>query len=263
MANLKEHIQSVNNKNEKVLSIFLTAGFPNKNKFVDLACKVFDAGADIIELGIPFSDPLADGPVIQHSSHLAIQNGVSIKDVLTYTEQIKNKNDKPIVLMGYANPILNYGKNNFFRDAKQAGVHGLIISDVPLEEYDSFFEEQNDLDVVLLTTPTSTEDRIMEIDERSKGFIYCVSVTGTTGIRKEFSSETLNSLKSTHSIVKNKMLVGFGISSPENIKQISPFCDGVIVGSAVIKRLMNGDYKIDVEETVKLVNQLKEVCKTV
>ncbi len=260
MVNLKEHIQSVNDENEKVLSIFLTAGFPDKHKFVDLACKVFDAGADIIEIGIPFSDPLADGPVIQHSSHIAIQNGVSIKDVLSYTEKIKSKNDKPIVFMGYANPILNYGKNNFFRDAKQAGADGLIIPDVPLEEYDSFFEEQNDLDVVLLTTPTSTQDRIMEVDKRSKGFIYCVSVIGTTGIRKEFSDETLNSLKSTHSIVKNKMLVGFGISSPDNIKQISPYCDGVIVGSAVIKKLMNGNYKKDVEETLHLIKELKKSC---
>ncbi len=263
MANLKEHIQSVNDKNEKALSIFLTAGFPDKHKFVDLACKVFDAGADIVEIGIPFSDPLADGPVIQHSSYIAIQNGVSIKDVLTYSEQIKNKNNKPIVLMGYANPILNYGNNNFFRDAKQAGADGLIIPDVPLEEYDSFFEDQKDLDVILLTTPNSTEDRIRKIDAMSKGFVYCVSVSGTTGIRKEFSKETLNSLKSTHSIVKNKMLVGFGISSPDNIKQISQYCDGVIVGSAVLKKLMNGNYKDDLEETDKLINQLKEACKII
>jgi len=263
MSKLREHIQSVNNKNEKALSIFLTAGFPNKDSFVDLACKVFDAGADILELGIPFSDPLADGPVIQHSSHLAIQNGINIKDVLEYTETIKSKKNKPVVLMGYANPILNYGKSNFFRDASAAGVDGLIVPDVPLEEYDSFFQDQKDLDVILLTTPTSTEERIRKIDEMSKGFVYCVSVTGTTGIRKDFSEETLNSLKSTHSIVKNKMLVGFGISNPENIKQVSSFCDGVIVGSAVIKKLMNGNYKDDLEETDKLINQLKEACKII
>ncbi len=263
MSKLKEYIQSINNKNEKALSIFLTAGFPDKQNFVDLACKVFEAGADILELGIPFSDPLADGPVIQHSSHLAIQNGINIKDVLVYAKAIKSKKNKPIVLMGYANPILNFGKTNFFRDASAAGVDGLIIQDVPIEEYDSFFQDQKDLDIILLTTPTSSEERIRKIDETSKGFVYCVSVTGTTGIRKDFSEETLNSLKATHSIVKNKMLVGFGISTPENIKQISPYCDGVIVGSAVIKKLMNDNYKKDVEETLKLVKKLKEACKTV
>jgi len=263
MLKLQEYIQSINNINEKALSIFLTAGFPNKDHFVDLACKVFDAGADILELGIPFSDPLADGPIIQHSSHLAIQNGINIEDVLKYTERIKSKKNKPVVLMGYANPILNYGKSNFFRDASAAGVDGLIVPDVPIEEYDSFFQDQKELDIILLTTPTSTEERIKRIDETSKGFVYCVSVTGTTGIRKDFSEETLNSLKSTHSIVKNKMLVGFGISTPENIKQISPYCDGVIVGSAVIKKLMIGNYKDDLEETDKLVNQLKEACKII
>jgi tryptophan synthase alpha chain len=163
--------------------------------------------------------------------------------------------------MGYANPILHYGKSDFFRDAKDAGADGLIIPDVPVEEYDSFFEDQKELDVILLTTPTSTEERIRKIDEKSKGFVYCVSVTGTTGIRKEFSKETLESLKTTHSIVKNKMLVGFGISSPENIRQVSPFCDGVIVGSAVIKKLMNSDYKKDVEKTFNLIKNLKQASK--
>jgi tryptophan synthase alpha chain len=261
LSRLSEHLVSINNKNEKALSVFLTAGFPDKNNFTDLAAAVLNNGADLIELGVPFSDPLADGPVIQQSSHTALNNGINTKMVLTFTEKIKSKINKPIILMGYANPILNYGTEKFLKDANNAGADGLIVPDIPVEEFDLFFQnKQNGLDVILLTTPTSSEHRIKTIDEHSSGFVYCVSVTGTTGMRKNFSEETLCSLKRTYSLIKkNKMLIGFGVSSKENIIEISPYCDGVIVGSAVINKLMN-DNSQNFNETLKFINELKSAC---
>lgn len=259
MATIKETISAINDKGEKALSVFLTAGFPEKGNFVDMALQILDAGADMLEIGIPFSDPLADGPVIQQSSQIALQNGITMRDVFQFTTAIRRKSNKPLVLMGYANPAYRYGLKNFFREAKDAGANGLIIPDIPMEEYDKFFEYAGEgLDVILLATPASGAERTKAIDEKSKGFVYCVSVLGTTGARKEFSPETIAALAGIRSAVqKNKMLVGFGISGPANVKQIAPHCDGVIVGSAIVRSLSeNGAAK-----TLELVAALKEACK--
>lgn len=259
MSYIQNYIEGLNKQKRKVLSIFLTAGFPEKNNFVDLVKNIFDAGADMIELGIPFSDPLADGPVIQASSKAALDNGVNLKNVFTYAESIGVHSNKPIVIMGYANPIRKYGIKNFLNDAVNSGIKGLIVPDVPLEEYDFFFTDKNEnLDVILLTTPTSADDRIQMIDSKSEGFVYCVSVTGTTGVKNNFSSNTIDNIRRTYSLIKkNKMLIGFGISKPEDVKNFFPFCDGVIVGSRIIKSLLDGD-KLD--DTLKIISDLSEVC---
>ncbi len=256
---IKEYIESVNRRGDKVLSVFLTAGFPVKEDFVSLALKVLDAGADMLEIGIPFSDPLADGPVIQQSSQSAINNGVTTADVLRFAAGIRAKTDKPLILMGYGNPVLNYGREKFFNDAAAAGVNGLIIPDVPLGEYDDFFAgKPEELEAIMLTTPQSGEKRIREIDKLSRGFVYCVSVSGTTGARSGFSESELETLAGTREkITQNKMLVGFGISGSETAKQVLPHCDGIIVGSAVIKALMHeGEVG-----AVKLVSELSTCCK--
>lgn len=260
---LDEYINSVNKKNEKALSVFLTAGFPDKKYFTDIASSVLDAGADLLELGIPFSDPLADGPVIQHSSQIALENKINIKSVLEYTSEIKRRSQKPVVLMGYANPVLSYGRKNFFTDALNAGVDGMIIPDVPIDEYDAFYEESSHKpDTIMLTTPYSTEERIKKADQLSNGFIYCVSVYGTTGERTSFSKETLEALERTRKVVKkNKMLIGFGISSAASIRSISPYSDGVIVGSAIIKKLFEFHKGKDLSLVTDYVSSLKEACK--
>ncbi len=260
MSYIKDYIEKLNSKNRKALSIFLTAGFPNKNNFVDLSKQVLDSGADLLELGIPFSDPLADGPIIQASSKIALDNGIKLKDVFSFSEAITSRTDKPVVLMGYANPIRKYGVENFLRDASNSGVKGLIVPDVPLEEYDSFFESGvHKIDVILLTTPTSSEERIKAIDEKSSGFVYCVSITGTTGVKENFSDEVINNISRTRSLIKkNKMMIGFGISKAEDVKTFSPYCDGVIVGSAVIKSLLNND---NYDTTLKLISQLSQACE--
>ncbi len=257
MSFIADTIQSVNSKNRKALSVFLTAGFPRKENFVELARSIYDAGADLLEIGIPFSDPLADGPVIQNSSQVALANGMDLHTVLQMAEAIKKSAARPLILMGYSNPIIHYGFERFDADAANAGVDGLIIPDVPLEEYDDFFGQSNTgIDRILLTTPTSPKERIIEIDRRSSGFVYCVSVTGTTGERNHFDERTLANLQRTyHTLQNNKMLIGFGISSPQDVKQFAPFCDGVIVGSAMIKRLMNSR-----EDALQLIGALRKAC---
>ena len=258
---IRETIVKINENAQKALSIYLTAGYPKVDTFLDLVCKVYDAGADIIELGIPFSDPLADGPVIQKSSETALANGVSLSSTLEMTARIKERVDKQIILMGYANPIMRYGIDKFVSDAKEAKVDGLIIPDIPLEEYKDFFTDKfKDFEVTLLTTPTSSKERIKKIDELSSGFVYCVSLTGTTGVRNNFGDEVKQNLERTYNIIyKNKMMLGFGISSPENINEYKDYTDGFIVGSAVIKSLGEDDEKFT--KTLKLIGELSAACK--
>jgi len=260
MSAIKEHIENINHVGRKALSVYLTSGFPNKNNFVSLALKTFEAGADMIEIGIPFSDPLADGPIIQSSSKSALDNGINLKQTLEYAREIKSKISKPVILMGYANPILKYKLKNFISDSINSGVDGIIIPDLPLEEYNTFFAgDMRKLDTILLTTPTSSIERIKAIDSKSSGFVYCVSVIGTTGMRKQFGQDVLNNLQRTYSNVeKNKMMIGFGISNRNSIKTFSPYCDGLIVGSAVIKKLFDDDSVFS--QTMKLVKELSYAC---
>ena len=259
MSDIGNYIDRLNNKNRKALSVFLTAGFPSRNGFTNIVRGILEAGADMIELGIPFTDPLADGPVIQTSSKTALDNGVNIDYVFNQASELNKFTSKPIILMGYANPILNYGLNNFFKRASDCGVSGLIIPDVPLEEYDFFFEKQQaEIDIILLTTPTSSDERIKAIDLKSKGFVYCVSIVGTTGVKNNFGNETINNLKRTYSLMtKNKMMIGFGISKPEDIRNFSPYCDGVIVGSRITKSLLDND---GLDKTLEIVSKLSGAC---
>ena len=257
MSVIAEYISSKNNRGEKVLNVFLTSGFPDKNNFVELALDVLNAGADMLEIGFPFSDPLADGAIIQSSSQKALDNGINLEQTFEYVSLLKKETEKPLLLMGYANPVLSYGLEKFAVDAKQAGVNGIIIPDVPIEEYDNFFTSSfNELDVVLLITPTTSEERIKLIDNKSRGFVYCVSTSGTTGNFNKHAADNLSFVKKTYSLInKNKMLVGFGISTEKDAEQYSPFCNGIIVGSAIIKSLMNenGNYK----NTLELIKKLK------
>ncbi|MDP2302442.1 MAG: tryptophan synthase subunit alpha [Ignavibacteria bacterium] len=262
MSKIKNYINLALSDKRKILSIFLTAGYPNPNSFVDLAKSIYDAGADFIELGIPSSDPLADGHVIQQSSQRVIEQGINITKVFDYAEELSKYTNKPIIAMGYANPLLSYGIKNFFNDAKNCGISGVIIPDVPIDEYDNFYENNNSgIDIILLTTPTSTDKRIIEIDNKSEGFVYYVSMTGTTGNHQNFDEKSLNTLLKTKSLItKNHILVGFGISNPGDVQKFIPHVAGVISGSAIIKSLGNGTAE-EIDRTLKLVSDMKAECK--
>jgi tryptophan synthase alpha chain len=254
---ISAYIEDKNLRGEKILSVFLTSGFPEKDNFVELALNVLDAGADMLEIGFPFSDPIADGPIIQQSSQTALHNGIDLLNTLNYVKEIKNHTDKPIIIMGYANPLLNYGMEKFADDSKGIGVDGLIVPDIPLDEYDNFFTSKFDrTDIILLITPTTPTARIKMIDEKSSGFVYCVSVAGITGTWKTATKDNLLFIKNAYEQCrKNKVLVGFGISSVEDVKYYKPHCDGVIVGSAVIRSLMNDNSEY--QNTLELVRNLK------
>lgn len=255
---IENYIEDINDNGSKVLSVFLTCGFPEKEAFEELALSVLDAGADMLELGVPFSDPIADGSVIQYSSHIALQNGINLKTCLSITKKIKEQTAKPIILMGYANPFLSYGMDRLASSIKENGVDGVIVPDVPIEEYDSFFGNSLiDTDTILLVSPTSTKDRIVEIGKKSSGFVYCVSVKGITGKKNIIEQSSIEYIKSTKSILENKkVLVGFGIADENSAIEFSNVSDGVIIGSAVINLLKdsNGSFK----ETLDFVSRIKK-----
>lgn len=255
---IADYIDRLNKKKRKALSVFLTAGYPRREGFTDLALEILKNGADMLEIGIPFSDPIADGPVIQQASQTALFAGVKLEDVFRYSEEIRKHTDKPLIMMGYANPVMRFGTGQFLAESRRCGVNGLIIPDVPLEEYETFWGgQQKGTDIIQLTTPTSSEQRIRAIDDCSRGFVYCVSVTGTTGVRNEFDGRVMDTIRRTYQlVVRNKMLIGFGISREEDVKRFAPWCDGVIVGSAVIRLLADKP----VGPALELIRQLDRAC---
>lgn len=245
-------------KKNNLLSIFYTAGFPNLNDTVAIAKVLEDAGADLIEIGIPFSDPVADGPVIQESNKIALDNGMTVKKLLEQVREIRKEVKLPILLMGYLNPVLQYGVEKFCKDASEAGVDGLILPDLPLtefqEQWKSVFEENN-LSNIFLISPTTSEARIREIDADSNGFVYAVSASATTGAKGEFSNEQTDYFERLAAMkLSNPLLIGFGISNAATFKTASQNSAGAIVGSAFITLLKNSqDLKKDIHAFVKSI----------
>lgn len=243
---------------KNILSVYFTAGFPNLNDTCTIIEELEKAGADIIEIGIPFSDPLADGPVIQQSSEIALRNGMSIALLFEQIKDIRNKVSIPLVLMGYLNPVLQYGIEKFCREAEAIGIDGFIIPDLPLDiygdEYKALFEKHNLYNIFLITPQTSTE-RIHLIDQSSKGFIYMVSSSATTGAKTGFSGEQLNYFERIKELnLKHPTLTGFGISSNKSYTEACNYSSGVIIGSAFIKHIANSsDLKTDIHQFVKSI----------
>lgn len=224
---------------EKLMSLFITAGYPDLESTVDMVLDMEKNGADMVELGMPFSDPLADGPTIQYSSEISIKKGISIDKIFEMVAQIREKSEIPIILMGYMNPVLRYGIKEFCANAAKAGVDGLILPDIPVDEDELITEHatNNNLNLIFLVAPNSTDERMQLADEKSSGFVYCVSVTGVTGARD--GNEVSNSVdgfinRVKKNVTKNPVLVGFGIKSHEDAQRIASNADGFIVGSALI-----------------------------
>lgn len=228
----------------KALALYMMAGYPERESTVPLACALAEAGADIIELGIPFSDPIADGPVIQACSERALRNGITVGRVLAAVEEIRRSVSIPLVLMGYANPVYRFGMDRFLSTAHGCGVDGLIVPDLPVEESGEYrtLAERAGIAAIFLASPVTPDARLRRLDEASRGFLYCVSVTGVTGERKDAAAQAADFLRRARSIVKrNPLLVGFGIATPDDARSAGKQSDGVIIGSALMKIVGRGD----------------------
>lgn len=240
MSRLDATFEVLHARNEKAMGLFLTDGFPTPDATEPILRALDRGGVDFIELGMPFSDPLAEGRPIQRSSARALSHGVTPTDTLRTAEEFRAQSDTPLLLMGYVNPVLRYGVEDFCRDAAAAGVDGLILPDLPPEESDRLCEAaaDQDLDVVFLIAPNSSDDRIVAVDQRSTGFVYAVSVTGLTGSDLSHTSTVDEYLQRAQKLVQqNPLLVGFGIKTHEDAMRLSQHTDGFIVGSALINHV--------------------------
>ena len=243
-------------KKGNILNVFYTAGFPNLTDTVAIAHHLQQAGADIIEIGIPFSDPIADGPVIQESNKIALDNGMTLKILLQQVKEVRSKVNLPVILMGYINPIMQYGIEKFCKDATAAGVDGVILPDMPLDEYQAEYRsifESYGLSNTFLISPTTSEKRIRQIDDATDGFIYAVSSSSTTGAKQGFSPEQEDYFKKLKSLkLKNPFLIGFGISNHQTFSKASEYASGAIVGSAFISLLRDSkDLNGEIQKFIK------------
>jgi len=241
--NVAQRFQQLKQNSKCAFIPFITAGDPDLETTAKALEILAHNGADLIELGVPYSDPLADGPTIQAAATRALQKGVRLEDVLAIVKDAVNKVDVPIILFTYYNPIYYRGVEVFLKQIKEAGVSGLVVPDLPLEEAETLLNSAAaiGIEVILLVAPTSSPERIKAIAQKSQGFIYLVSVTGVTGIRSEMATGVKDLLTSLHQATDKPIGVGFGISDPEQAKQIKDWgADAVIVGSAIVKRLASG-----------------------
>jgi tryptophan synthase alpha chain len=224
-------------KSRKVLIAYITVGYPSLAATLEIVPVLASSGCDIVELGIPFSDPLADGSTIQRASYAALKQGVSPEICLKVARQLRQQVSIPLIFMGYYNPVLHYGLEPFCNECAWAGIDGLIIPDLPPEEGTELegLAQRQGIDLIYLLAPTSSDRRIELVAERTRGFIYLVSVTGTTGAREAFPEELESFVAKVRARTRRPLCVGFGISTPEQARQVTGVADGIIVGSRIIE----------------------------
>lgn len=252
MNRIDKKFYELKQKGLKAMIPFITAGDPSLDVTVELVFKMEEGGADIIEIGIPYSDPLADGPIIQASSTRALKNGTKIDNIMNAVKKIRQKSEIPLVYLVYYNSIFKYGIERFVNEAKESGIDGLIIPDLPLEERKDIKEisEKYGIYLIPLVAPTSKE-RIKSICESGKGFVYCVSTKGVTGIRNSIETDIKEYMRTVSEYTNMPKAIGFGISGPDMAKRFAPYCDGIIVGSAIVKMINDSRSKEDIYDNVK------------
>ncbi|MEL7076712.1 MAG: tryptophan synthase subunit alpha [Cyanobacteria bacterium J06582_2] len=263
--NVADRFQQLKQNSECAFIPFITAGDPDLATTAQALEVLAHNGADMIELGVPYSDPLADGPTIQAAATRALQKGVQLEDVLAIVQEAVTKIDVPIILFTYYNPIYYRGIEPFLKLIKEAGVSGLVVPDLPLEEAESLLGSATEIgiEVILLVAPTSSAERIAAIASKSQGFIYLVSVTGVTGVRSQTAEGVKDLLETLHQATDKPIGVGFGIADPQQAKQIKDWgADAVIVGSAIVKRLAEGNPESGLKAIADFCHDLKQAISS-
>ena len=253
MIRIKNKFRELKQKEKKAFGVFLTAGYPSLEYSKDIFKKILDAKVDFIEIGLPFSDPMADGPLIQHSSQIAIEQNTSVDECFKLVKEIRKiNNDIPIILMGYYNPIHYYGNLKFIKKAVLSGIDGLIIVDLPMEEDEEFYNlsYKNNLPLIRLVTPTTDEERLKKILKNAHGFVYYVSVTGITGTKSASVNDVKNKIKVIKKITNLPVIAGFGIKNSVDAKKMSSISDGIVIGSSLVNKI---------EQVYKKKNGLNEI----
>jgi tryptophan synthase alpha chain len=261
VSRIGERFRELAGKGEKALICFLTAGDPDLATTEALVLELAAGRADIVEIGIPFSDPLADGPSIQASSQRALEGGVTPRAVLDLVRRVRGRSELPLVLMTYYNPVQRFGVERFADDAASAGTDGVIMTDLPPEEAGQWkvAADRAGLDTIFLLAPTSTGERIRRVAEMASGFIYCVSRTGVTGARSELPPDVKELVLRVRETTRMPIAVGFGVSSPGQVREISRWADGAVVGSALVDLIASRGGKSGlVAEAGDFVRALKE-----
>ncbi len=268
MERLVQRLEETRCRGELALVLYVTAGAPSPERTVEAVVKGAAAGADVFELGIPFSDPIADGPTIQAAIDCALRQGVRVATVLEMVRAIRQQTEVPLVLMSYFNPVLQYGLARFAKDAKEAGADGVLLTDVPPEEAKEWvaIARHHGLATIFLLAPTSTDERIQLVAEMGTGFIYCISRTGVTGEREELPEDLPALVRRIRQYTEKPIAIGFGISKPQHVAAVAQLkeADGVVVGSALVRLLQeefsenrNGDW----ERITSFVRSLKSAGK--
>ena len=252
MSRISDAFANAKAENRAAFVPYLTAGFPMQEKFVDQALELLEI-ADLLEVGLPYSDPLGDGPTIQKASETVLEAGMTTAKTFALIKELRSKTDKPLVMMTYYNPIYCYkkGEEDFLKDLKDAGADGVILPDLPPDEADTLIPiaRKLELDTIFLVAPTSTDERLKTVTEACRGFIYAVSVTGVTGARNALPADVPDLVNRTRSFSDLPVAVGFGVSGHDTAKPVAEVADGVVVGSALIKSIANnGDTKGLAEE---------------
>ena len=244
-------------KDEKIIP-FITAGYPSKEHTIEMVFAAEIAGASMVEIGMPFSDPLADGPIIQNCSQLALKNGVTTSWILKIVSEIRKKSEIPIALMGYINPILKYGVDKFLIDCKSSGVDALIIPDLPIEEDHGLISKAKDLEIspILLVAPNTSNKRIEKISNLAGDLIYCVAILGITGSASSSKKELMEYLDRVKNHSSCPFIVGFGVKSRRDVLDINSIADGAVVGSAIMKLVDDSSNPSDVVK-----NYIKSLIK--
>ncbi len=261
---IEKTFEDLKEKGQKAFIPFLTCGFPDMEGFLAAYELLDNAGADIIEIGIPFSDPLADGPVIQKTSRIAIENGVNTDTVFDSVKRIRKKSSTPIALLVYFNMVYRYGLERFLSNASDAGASGVIIPDLPLEEYGSYIKcfQDSSMDNIMTASLTSDDERLEAIGRTGRGFLYCVSLKGVTGARSALSDELEDFLARLRQVTGLPLAVGFGISTADQVKAIKDRCDGIIMGSRILDILIKeDDLDKGLEKLEGFVKEIIEVLK--